>query len=364
MMTRTTTIMAMAATITLLLSACGTDESADTSETASANAVLISIQQAKTIDLPIWLQTVGHIQSRSVPTLAAEVEGRITLVTADTGEVVEAGQLLAETDTSNLQLQQQAAQASLERLDVHIANGQRRVERFQSLSAKKLSSQTELDDATEQLQAYRADHKAAVAKIALVEDSLTKSRIVAPVSGVIQQRYISTGDFVKRGEALFDITQPENLQAWLSFPERLALKIEVGQSVKIYSPLTARELNTGEVTQLQPSIGLGSRAVMAIVDLQEPGNLRPRATLSGSVLVETRQNAVMIPVISVVRRPAGESVYIIRNDKATARLVETGHRQGGLVEITAGLEGGEIVATDGAAFLTDGASVRISESDS
>ena len=203
-----------------------------------------------------------------------------------------------------------------------------------------------------------------MAKIALVEDSLTKSRIVAPVSGVIQQRYISTGDFVKRGEALFDITQPENLQAWLSFPERLALKIEVGQSVKIYSPLTARELNTGEVTQLQPPIGLGSRAVMAIVDLQEPGNLRPRATLSGSVLVETRQNAVMIPVISVVRRPAGESVYIINNDKATARLVETGHHQDGLVEVTSGLEGDEIIATDGAAFLTDGALVRVSESDS
>lgn len=103
---------------------------------------------------------------------------------------------------------------------------------------------------------------------------------------------------------------------------------------------------------------------MAIVDLQEPGNLRPRATLSGSVLIETHQNAVMIPVISVVRRPAGELVYIINNDKATARLVETGHRQDGLIEITSGLEGGEIIAADGAAFLTDGASVRVSETDS
>jgi len=361
MMKNTSTIAIFAVTICLLLIACGKDDSADATENAGANAVLISTQQAKTTDLPIWLQTVGQIHSRTVPTLAAEVEGRITLVIADTGDTVAAGQLLAETDTSTLLLQRQAAQASLERLNVHIANGKRRVERYQSLSAKKLSSQTELDDATEQLEAYRADHKAAVAQIALVEDSLTKSRIIAPIAGVIQQRHISIGDYVKRGEALFEITQPENLQAWLPFPERIALKIKVGQPAKIYSPLTPGEFAPGKITQLQPSIGPGSRAVMAIVDLKAPGNLRPGATLSGRVLVETRENAVMVPAISVVRRPAGELVYIIRNDKAAARLVETGHHQDGQIEITSGLEGGEIVATDGAAFLTDGALVRVAE---
>ena len=216
--------------IALLLSACGKEDSADTDEAINANAVLITTQQARTADLPIWLQSSGLIHSRTVPTLAAEVEGRITSVNADTGDVVVAGQLLAETDTTTLLLRQQAAQASLERLDVHIANGKRRVERYQSLSDKNLSSQTVLDDATEQLEAYRADHKAAMAQFALVEDSLSKSSILAPVSGVIQQRHISTGDFVKRGDDLFEITQPDKLQAWLPFPETLALKIKVGLS--------------------------------------------------------------------------------------------------------------------------------------
>ncbi|NOR20460.1 MAG: efflux RND transporter periplasmic adaptor subunit [Xanthomonadales bacterium] len=345
----------------LLLGACSKDDSADTTGTANSSAVLISVQQAKTTDLPIWLQTVGQIHSRTVPTLAAEVEGRITVVNADTGDTVVAGQLLAETDTTTLLLQQQAAQAGLERLDVHIANGKRRVARYQSLSDKNLSSQTVLDDATEQLEAYRADHKAAVAQIALVEDSLTKSRIIAPVSGVIQQRYISTGDFVKRGEALFEITQPESLQAWLPFPETVALKIKIGLPARIYSPLTPGEFASGKITQLQPSIGPGSRAVMAIVDLENPGKLRPKATLSGKVLIETRKNAVMVPVISVVRRPAGELVYIINGNKAEARLVNKGNHQDGLVEITSGLQGGETVAVDGAAFLTDGALVKITE---
>ena len=356
-------IIGVSATVLLALvvSACSKEEQARQSETANQRAVLIVTQKAEIMDLPIWLETVGQVHSQSAPTLAAEVEGRITMVAADTGDRIEEGQLLAETDTSTLKLQKQAALAGLERLEVHIANGERRVDRFETLSSKNLSSQTQLDDAREQLEAYRADFKAAGAQLAIVEDSLAKSRIIAPVSGIVQQRLIATGDFVKRGHALFEITRPKQLQAWLPYPETVALQVKVGLAAKIYSPLTPGSIALGEVTELQPSVGPGSRAVMAIINLENPGDLRPEATLSGKVLVETRQDAVMVPNISVVRRPAGELVYVINGGKAEARLVTTGHREGGLVEITSGLDGNETVATDGAAFLTDGASVKVAE---
>lgn len=345
--------------LALLLSACGREGSGETGEAANSRTVLISTSSAETRDLPIWLETVGQVHSLSAPTLAAEVEGRITAVNADTGDNIEIGQLLVETDTSNLLLQQQAAQAGIERLEVHIANGKRRVERLQKLSSKNLSSQTQLDDAMEQLEAYQADNKAAVAQLAIVEDSLRKSRVMAPVSGVVQKRFITTGDFVRRGQALFEITSPDQLQAWLPFPETVALRIRIGQPAKIYSPLTPGVFAMGEITELQPTIGLGSRAVMAIVDLENPGDLRPGATLSGKVLVETHKQSVLVPNISVVRRPAGELVYVINGDLAQARLVTTGYRENGRIEIVTGLKGGETIATDGAAFLTDGASVKV-----
>lgn len=346
----------------LLVSACG-GEGADVSEMGnSGRAVLVSTAIAEVRDLPIWLETVGRVHSLSAPTLAAEVGGRITSVLADTGDRIEAGQLLAETDTSTLLLQRRAAQAGIERLAVHIANGERRVDRFETLSSKNLSSQTQLDDAREQLEAYRAEYKAAEAELAIVNDSLTKSRIVAPVSGVIQRRMIATGDFVNRGQPLFEITRPEILQAWLPFPESVALQVRVGQPAEIFSPLTPGESVKGEVTELQPSVGLGSRAIMAIIDLENPGNLRPSATLTGKVLVETREATVMAPIMSIVRRPAGDMVYVINGDRVEARIVSTGHHDGTLVEITSGLAGNETLATDGAAFLTDGANITIRRS--
>lgn len=351
--------LALSVLMALSVSSCSKEDTDDANAATNEKSVLISTSKVEVTDLPIWLTTVGQVHSQSAPTLAAEVEGRITMVAVDTGDEIELGQLLAETDTSTLLLQQKAAQAGIERLVVHITNGERRVERFETLSAKNLSSQTELDDAREQLEAFRADYKAADAELAIVNDSLEKSRIVAPVAGVIQLRLIAAGDFVKRGQALFEITRPELLQAWLPYPESLALRIKIGQPAKIYSPLTPGEYVQGEVSQLQPSIGPGSRAVMAIIDLDDPGKLRPKATLSGKVLVETRNQAIMVPNISIVRRPAGEVVYIISNDRAEARQIETGVYESGRVEIVAGLKGNETIATDGAAFLTDGASVKL-----
>jgi RND family efflux transporter MFP subunit len=355
-------ILLTAVALILLFGGCSQNNSGETDQREQDRAVLIYAEKVTVTDLPIWLETVGRVRSTAAPTLAAEVEGRITMVCADTGDAIEQGQLLADIDTSTLLLQQQAAKASLERLEVHIANGERRVERFETLSAKNLSSQTQLDDASEQLAAYRADYKAARAELAIVEDSLAKSHIVAPVSGVVQQRFISAGDFVNRGQALFKITRPHQLQAWLPYPETVALRVQIGQPARIYSPLTPGEFVMGEVTELQPSVGLGSRAVMAIVDLEDPGRLRPDATLSGEVLVETRKASVLVPNVSVIRRPVGEVVYVISGGKAEARKVTTGQHENGSIEIVSGLEGHETVATEGAAFLTDGVSVRIAES--
>ena len=283
------------------------------------------------------------------------------MVAVDAGESIEQGQLLAKIDTSTLLLQRTAAEAGIERLAVHISNGVRRVERFEKLSVRNLSSQTQLDDAREQLEAFRADYKAAEAQLAIVNDSLAKSRVTAPISGVVQHRLIDAGDFVKRGQALFEISGPLQLQAWLPFPETVALQIQIGQTVSIKSPLTKDVAVRGTITELKPAISPGSRALLSITDIDQPGRLRPEATITGRVLVDTHKRAVMVPEISVVRRPGAKVVYVIHGNQVKAHPVTTGHHENGRVEIISGLEGVETVAAEGAAFLTDGANVKIAE---
>jgi multidrug efflux pump subunit AcrA (membrane-fusion protein) len=99
-----------------------------------------------------------------------------------------------------------------------------------------------------------------------------------------------------------------------------------------------------------------------IVKFDTDGKFRGGGTVNAQVVTGRKPNAVVVPEQSVVLRPAGKVVYVLEDgNKVAQRIVQTGYRQGGLIEITAGLAGGETVAVDGAGFLTNNANVAVSK---
>jgi len=347
----------------LLISACGENESKSTEEMVEpkVSTVQITTRPVEQKDLQVWLESVGRVRSKVSPTLAAEINGRIVKVEVDTGDSVEKGMLLAETDTSGLELEKRASEADIKRLETQVSNERRRVKRYGDLDKKNLISKTQLDDSLAQLDVFLAELEAAKARLAIVSDRIVKASVVAPVAGEIQMRHVSQGGYVKSGDPLFEIAERNRLQAWLPFPETLATRIRRGLKVVMQSPAVPDAQVEGEITELQPSIGLGSRAITAIVEFDNPGSWIPEATVVGRVLVETRSQSYMVPGISVVRRPVGDVVYVIEAGVARARTVSLGERSEGLIEVTQGLTGSEMIATDGAGFLVDGTAVQVVE---
>ena len=151
------------------------------------------------------------------------------------------------------------------------------------------------------------------------------------------------------------------MRAWLPLPETVAGRLVLGQRVALWSPLAMKLRVEGRLDDLQPTVGAGSRAVTAIVDVTNPGPWRPETTVVGRILVERHEDALLVPALALVLRPAGEVVYAIIDGRAHARVVRSGERVDGLVEILEGLDGDEMVAVEGAPWLTDGARVRIAE---
>ena len=100
------------------------------------------------------------------------------------------------------------------------------------------------------------------------------------------------------------------------------------------------------------------------MDINNPGSWRPGASVNGTVIIAEHPGAVTVPEQSVVRRPAGEVVYVIEQGRARQRVVRTGQRKEGRIEILEGVTVGDILAVDGAGFLTDGARVQVLETSS
>jgi multidrug efflux pump subunit AcrA (membrane-fusion protein) len=85
------------------------------------------------------------------------------------------------------------------------------------------------------------------------------------------------------------------------------------------------------------------------------------ASVRADVVLQRRPDAIMVPQVALVRRPAGDVVYVVEEQKVREQPVRRGERNGEQVEIIEGLKGGETVAVDGAGFLTNGASISVVE---
>lgn len=329
-----------------------------TKAAAAPQGALITLAESTLGDVPVVLESIGKVESRISTEIAAEVDGRVLRLAADAGDAVTRGQVVAEIDPTQLRLERQAAEAEIRRVQAEIANTERRVRRFEELQRKGYLSGAQLDDTQAQLDMLREQLDAGQARRGIVADQLARSTVRAPLSGQVEQRRVSAGDYVKRGDPLFLVTGGEGLRALLPFPETVAAQIKPGLAVTLTSPVAPGSRVRGTITELRPMVGKASRAVWAIVDMTNPGGWRPDATVVGEVVVAVRRGAVLVPDASVVRRPAGEVVYVIRDGRARQQVVTLGERRDGRVEIVSGLAAGEPVAAEGAAYLTDGALVR------
>ncbi len=303
-------------------------------------------------------EAMGWIEAKVNPKIASEVAGRVEKVYVDTGEIVKTGSPMLEVNSEQQELEKKGLRADISRLEALIKNQRRTVERYQSLLAKKSISQERFDNANVKLITLKEQLAGARSRLADNQRRLAKTSVVAPVGGWIEKRFVSKGDFVRPGTPLFLMVTDHLLRIVLPFPESVASRLAVGQKVKLTSPLSHERVIEAEINQIRPAVNIQSRALEVIIYLENPGEWRPGGTINGTVTLDRHDDGLLVPVQSVVRRPAGKVVYQFKDGKAIQRKVVTGQCQGNLIEILSGLAGDEKVVVDGAGFLTDGADVR------
>ena len=327
---------------------------------SAARAVLISTVVAEPRSLEIYEEVVGSLENVMDPRIAAEVAGRVTRVLAFTGKKVKQGELLAEIDAGDFEIQSRGDAAEIKRLQALLANQERIVERQEKLVGQGFISQNALDEAIAQRSVLREQLSAARARAESTGRSLGKTKVVAPIEGEIETQVVAPGDYVKVGDPLFRLVGTQRMRAHLLFPESAANRIRPGLTVRLESPAAPGRPIQSAIDEIKPTVSAGNRALDAIVRFETTdGAFRGGGSVNARVVLELKKNALMVPEQSVVLRPAGKVVYVVRDGRVAQRLVETGLKQDGRQEILSGLSAGEVVASDGAGFLSDGAAVTL-----
>lgn len=344
----------------VFLTACGDDAG---QKVVGPRPVLITMFEALSGVTEELEVTVGRIESKAEPLVAAEIDGRITRIYAEVGTKVAAGDSLARIDPEDYRLSLQSAQSEVGRLNAMIEQQQRLVNRYLKLREDEFFAENTLDAALSELDVLKKQKISAVTRLTQAERNLTRADVGAPLSGEISERLVNEGDYVKRGNPLFRISTDDYLRIVLPYPEELADRLRTGLTVRLESATAFGTRIEAQVTEIRPTIGDFNHAVDLIVDMPNPGNWRAGGTINGELVMKTIDDAVLIPETSVVLRPSGHVVYVLNDDLTSVeeRLVETGVLTNDLLEIRSGLTAGEKVALDGAGFLTGGAAVNVQQ---
>lgn len=343
-----------------LAGGCG-KETESTALPSGPPAALVTSTVVQPRSFEITENVVGSLETVIDPSLGAEVAGRVTRVLAYTGKKVSKGELLAEIDPKDFEIQSRADSAEIARQESLLAQAERVADRQQKLVAQGFISQNAADDALAQRNALREGIAGARARGDQTQRSLGKTRVVAPIDGEVEVQVVAAGAFVKVGDPLFKLVGTRRLQANLPLPESANSIIRPGLKVRLSVPSAPGREIDARIDEIKPTVTAQNRSLVAIVKFDNDGSFRGGGSVSAKIVIAVRENALTVPEQSVVLRPAGKVVYVLQQveDRITAqqRPVETGVRQNGYYEIVKGLQPGDRVAVEGAGFLTNGAVV-------
>ena len=290
------------------------------------------------------VQALGTARANESVTITAKVSETVQKVNFDSGDYVEAGQVLVDL-TGQVQL------AGLEEARAAFKEAEQQLRRGEELAARNLIPGSQLDT-------QRATRDAARARMDQVRAQLSDRVITAPFDGVLGLRQVSPGSLVTPGTAIATLDDVSVIKLDFSVPETLISALAPGQAVTALSAAFPGETFEGVLRTIDSRVDPVTRSVMARAELPNPERkLRPGMLLTVDVRRAPRQ-ALALPELALLQVGRNSFVFRVAADGSVAQVpVKAGARERGRVEILEGLAPGDRVVVEGTVKLRPGAKV-------
>jgi membrane fusion protein (multidrug efflux system) len=331
----------------VLLSACQSDQSSD-SEDAEEESAPIPVETGIPVRGDVYAMYTGTapIEAFAEADVIGKVAGEVRELLVEEGDEVSKGQVLARLDGDRLRLELSQSEARLRKL-------QREYERNIDLRSKGLLSEGDFEKIKFEMEALEASFN-------LASLELDYTQIRAPIDGVISSRFVKLGNTIDVGDSLFRVTGLDPLVAYLHVPEREYRNIDVGQLVGITIDALPDDPVAATVTRVSPIVDPQTGTFKITVEIEDPGRrIKPGMFGRISVVYDVHENALQISRSALIEESGSMSVFVVEDDKAVRRIVETGYGNRGMVEITSGLSDGEQVVIVGQTSLKQDSRVTV-----
>ena len=297
------------------------------------------------------IRVTGEVEAMNDVTVAAEESGRVEAFMVEKGRSVEVGQPIARLEDDLLAAQVSEARAAAE------------------LAAEQYARQRQLWEEERigtELAYLRSRYEAemAAARLAQLEERLAHTVIVAPVTGVFDEKFLEEGEMASPGVPVARIVATARVKVAAGVPERFAASVEVGDSARVWFDIFRGREFAGRIGFVGSRVDPASRTFPIEIVLHNPNRvIKPHMVANVRVTRERLENVIVIPQQVVLRSADGYKVFVVEDRDgrpvSMARTVTLGASSGNQVVIESGLEEGERLVTLGHQLVDDGSRVRI-----
>jgi multidrug efflux system membrane fusion protein len=329
----------------------------------------VSVGKVGTADVPVVIEALGTVTPLATVQIRPQVTGPLIKIAFTEGQIIKAGELLAEIDPRPYQAALDSAQGQLEKDQAGLAGARIDLARYKrELQEDAVAAQTY----TDQIATVHGDEAAVAADQASLETAklnLSYTRMTSPVTGLVGLRDVDLGNLLQANQTqqVVTVTQMQPMSVLFSVPENDLTQVfeQLHQGGKLVAQAWDHDLQhliaTGTLSSVdnQINVSTGTLNMRAMFDNKDL-SLYPDQFVNIKLVVTTLKDQIVVPGSAVENGPSSNFVYIVNPDHTvTMRTVATGPTAGNNIAITKGLTAGETVVTDGADQLRDGQQVLL-----
>ncbi len=320
----------------------------------------VNVESVLRRDLNSYLVLNGIVEPERKVEIFSRLSAYVKEIVKEEGAYIKENDILALLDDTEIKISFEQAKIALEQAKLSLEEAEQNYNRYQELIKRDLVSEQEYQNQEAQYKQRQLDHQSRLESFKNLQLQLNWTKIRSLSEGYITERLIEMGDRVNANQQVYTVEDFKPLLIRVSVPTSDAIKLDLGMQADVMTEILKGTVFEGDVKLINPRIDVQTGTVKVTVEVYDESlKLKPGMFVEVRIAIGQKEDVIVIPRKAILYKQNKTYVFVLDQDKVIQREISLGLLEEDLVEVTSGLNEGEIIVSVGVEGLDDGQRVEV-----